>query len=299
MKAYVQTYTYYLRVERGFSAHTISAYVKDINQYLAYLAQTYTITSPDQIKKDHVERFVRNEQRKRLKSSTIARKLSAIKGFHQYLVLEHVIKDNVASDIEGPKKAKRLPSTFSEEAVAAIIDSIPSDTLLQQRNAAILELLYATGIRISECVSLTLSDVHLNEGFIHVTGKGNKERIVPLHDVAVASLRHYITDVRVHLVKDQTNHLFLNRNGKGLTRQRVWQFLQGISSLIPGLESMHPHQMRHSFASHLLNSGVDLRYVQALLGHEDIATTQIYTHTSNDRLKQTFQNAHPRAKKKE
>jgi len=299
MKVLLQTYVYYLRVERGFSAQTIQAYVRDIQAYLNYLTTTYLINDVTQIQKDHIIRFIANEQRKRKAASTVARKLSAIKGFHRYLLLEHAVKENVAASIKGPKLGRRIPKTISQGAISQMIDQYPKDTLPMQRDAVILELLYATGMRITECVSLDIADLHLTEGFVHVTGKGNKERIIPLHGLVIDRLREYLTTTRTLLVKGDHPALFLNQQGKRLSRQSVWTMLQSWGKAQGFAEGVHPHQFRHSFASHLLEEGVDLRYVQALLGHEDIATTQIYTHTTNEHLKQTYQKAHPRANKKE
>jgi integrase/recombinase XerD len=299
MKVFVQTYVYYLRVERGFSARTIDAYVRDIQAYLDYLSSTYKITQVTQIQKDHIQRFVQNEQRKRKQPTTVARKLSAIKGFHQYLLMEHAVTENVAVSIKGPKLGRRIPKTISQPAISQLIDEYPKTTLIEQRDSVMLELLYATGMRISECVSLDIKDLHLTEGFVHVTGKGNKERIIPLHALVITRLRDYVTTTRALLVKDDTTALFLNQRGKRITRQSIWTMLQRWGKAQGFVDGVHPHQFRHSFASHLLEEGVDLRYVQALLGHEDIATTQIYTHTTNEHLKQTYQQAHPRANKKE
>jgi integrase/recombinase XerD len=299
MNGFVQTYVYYLRVERGFSPQTIAAYVRDIKQYLAYLTATYNVTAVTQIQKDHIQRFLANEQRKHKQPTTIARKLSAIKGFHQYLLIEHAVTQNVAASIKGPKIGRKIPLTLSQQSMREVLDTFPQTNLYQRRDAVILELLYATGIRISECTQLNIADVHLTEGFIHVTGKGNKERILPLHPGIITRLREYLTTTRPLLMKQETASLFLNRQGNRINRQSVWTMLQRWGKELGMVDGIHPHQFRHSFASHLLEEGVDLRFVQALLGHEDIATTQIYTHTSNDHLKQTYQNAHPRANKKE
>jgi integrase/recombinase XerD len=299
MNGFVQTYVYYLRVERGFSPQTIAAYVRDIKQYLAYLTATYNVTAVTQIQKDHIQRFLANEQRKHKQPTTISRKLSAIKGFHQYLLIEHAVTQNVAASIKGPKIGRKIPLTLSQQSMRDVLDTFPQTNLYQRRDAVILELLYATGIRISECTQLNIADVHLTEGFIHVTGKGNKERILPLHPGIITRLREYLTTTRPLLMKQETAALFLNRQGNRINRQSVWTMLQRWGKELGMVDGIHPHQFRHSFASHLLEEGVDLRFVQALLGHEDIATTQIYTHTSNDHLKQTYQNAHPRANKKE
>ena len=299
MKVFVQTYIYYLRVERGFSPQTIKAYVRDIHQYLDYLTATYQIRDVTRIEKDHIQRFIANEQRKHKQPTTVARKLSAIKGFHQYLLVEHAVTENVASAIKGPKIGRKIPLTISQTAIQKVLDGFPTTTVYQRRDAVILELLYATGMRISECTALDIADVHLTEGFVHVTGKGNKERILPLHPVIVTRLREYLTTTRPLLMNQETAALFLNRQGQRIHRQSIWTMLQQWGKELGFADGIHPHQFRHSFASHLLEEGVDLRYVQALLGHEDIATTQIYTHTSNDHLKQTYQNAHPRTNKKD
>jgi integrase/recombinase XerD len=214
-------------------------------------------------------------------------------------LIEHAVTQNVAASIKGPKIGRKIPLTLSQQSMRDVLDTFPQTNLYQRRDAVILELLYATGIRISECTQLNIADVHLTEGFIHVTGKGNKERILPLHPGIITRLREYLTTTRPLLMKQETAALFLNRQGNRINRQSVWTMLQRWGKELGMVDGIHPHQFRHSFASHLLEEGVDLRFVQALLGHEDIATTQIYTHTSNDHLKQTYQNAHPRANKKE
>ncbi|QVK20222.1 site-specific tyrosine recombinase XerD [Mycoplasmatota bacterium] len=298
MKRYINQFKYYLRSERFYSHNTLESYINDCKLYINYLGNTHNIADPRGIKKTHIQSFIRNEKRKNSKTSTISRKLSAIKTFHKYLLLEKYVNEDVSKTVEAPKLEKKLPSVLSFQEVEIILDNLPEETIIDIRNKTMVELLYATGIRVSELVNLDVADIHLNMGFIHVKGKGNKERIVPIGEIAETVLRKYIIESRTVLNKKNVQGaLFLNYQGNRISRQSFWKFLKKYAKEVGIEKDISPHKLRHSFATHLLENGVDLRVVQELLGHEDISTTQIYTHINKSHLQSVYEKAHPRAKK--
>ncbi len=299
MKKYLKQFSYYLKVERGYTTNTILSYNSDCRSYVNYLENTHKIIIPAEIDRKHIQMFLKNEKRKYSKSSTISRKISSIKTFHKFLFLEKLTETNEAKGIKTPRKEKKLPIVLSVEEVALILDSFAKKTPVNIRNKTMLEILYATGIRISELVNLNLEDLHLNENFIHIFGKGNKERIVPINDYAIKVLTNYITEVRPKLNKGNFKEaLFLNYQGNRISRQSFWKFLKEYVAKLGITKEISPHKLRHSFATHLLENGIDLRYLQELLGHSDISSTQIYTHVSTKHLTEKYLKYHPRAKEK-
>lgn len=297
MLLYLKEFRVYLRVERGFSDNTIRSYINDCTFYLDYAKKTYSVNRIQDLTSEHVTRFLKNERRKHSTTSTISRKLSAIKSFHRYLSLQHQIP-NITSNIEAPKIEKKLPDVLSMEEVEKLLNNLPTKSASDNRNKAMVETLYATGIRVSELINLDLKDLHLNEGYIHVTGKGNKDRIIPINDIATKVIINYLSEYRIRLNKTNTNEaLFLNIHGRRITRQAFWKFLTDYAKKEGITKQLSPHKLRHSFATHLLENGVDLRFVQELLGHEDISTTQIYTHVESKHLKNEYNKALPRARK--
>ena len=298
MQKYLNQFKYYLKVERGYSKNTLDSYLNDCTAFINYITKTHRIKLLHEIEKNHIQGFLKNEKRKYSKASTISRKLSAIKSFLKFLLLEKLISEDVSNTIETPKIGKQLPTVLSLEEVELILDNLPNEKPLEIRNKTMIELLYATGIRVSELVNLDLEDIHLNNGFIHVKGKGNKERIVPMGEIAEIALRNYIINSRLVLNKRNIHDaLFLNYQGTRISRQSFWKFLTNYTKEIGIKKQVSPHKLRHSFATHLLENGVDLRVVQELLGHEDISTTQIYTHINKSHLKEVYIKAHPRARK--
>jgi integrase/recombinase XerD len=297
MERFLNQYRYYLKVERGFAVNTVNSYLNDLKLYTSYIDKTHSIKNPIGIKPKHVQMFLNNEKRKRSKMSTIQRKLSAIKSFHAFLLLEKIVDDNVTAEIVSPKQEKKLPTVLSMEEVELILLKLEDDTPINKRNKSMVELMYATGMRVSELINLNIEDIHLNNEFIHVKGKGNKERIIPINDIAIKVLQDYIINGRIVLNK-QNRHdaLFLNYLGNRISRQSFWKFLTKHCESVGITKHINPHKLRHSFATHLLENGVDLRLVQELLGHEDISTTQIYTHIDKSHLKEIYNGAHPRAR---
>lgn len=299
MKYEINDFKYYLKNEKGLSENTTYSYIKDITLYSNYLEKRFDITNVKKIEKNHIKAYLKYlKQTKKLSQSSISRKLTSIKQFHKFLKLEDIVKIDESTYIESLKIDKKLPSVLSIEEVDLLLDSLKMDTPLNIRNKTMIEVLYATGVRISELINIKINDIHINQGYIKIIGKGNKERIVPLSDESIKLLKLYITDSRVKLSKEYNNYLFLNYDGNKMTRQGFWKILKKLVLEAGITKDISPHTIRHSFASHLLENGLDLRYVQELLGHEDIKTTQIYTHINNQKLKQTYLNSHPRAKHK-
>ncbi|CCV65909.1 MAG: site-specific tyrosine recombinase XerD [Paracholeplasma sp.] len=296
MKYVINDYGYYLKREKGLSENTLSAYLRDLEQYRLFLEKYHNITKVHKIEKKHIEAYLRTLKRKNLSSKSMSRKLTSIKGFHQFLVIEKETDDNVSLTIEMPKVEKSLPEVLSIEDVVKIINQLKGDDPLTLRNIALLELIYGSGLRVSELLNLQIADVHLTAGYVRVTGKGNKEREVPLGDISIIALRKYLSNGRQLLVKMKTADLFLNVNGKKLSRQGFFKILKKIAQEAGVTKEVSPHTLRHSFATHLLEAGVDLRTLQELLGHEDISTTQIYTHISQKHIKDAYLSSHPRAK---
>jgi integrase/recombinase XerD len=296
MKYLLKDYEYYLKKEKGSSKNTISAYARDLDQYRLFLEKYHQIKKPSQVQKKHIEGFLKSLD-KRVSSKTLARKLTAIKSFHHFLALEKEVDIDITKDFSTPKSNKTLPKVLSVDQVVSLLEEVDKDTNLGLRNKALLELIYGSGLRVSELLDIETEDIHLNQSYVIVHGKGSKERMVPISDMANIALRKYMADARPNLVKDKRNtYVFLNQNGLRLSRQGFFKVLKKLAS-DAGIDSeCSPHTLRHSFATHLLENGMDLRTLQTLLGHEDISTTQIYTHISQKRIKEIYKKAHPRAK---
>lgn len=297
----INEFKYYLKLERSLSDNTIDSYESDLNQFYNYLKKVYYIEDVKLIDKQMILKHLENLKRKRISDSSIARKLSSIKTFFKFLLLEKLIDEDPSKNIDTPKKSKKLPQVLSHKDVDMLLDSLNEDNEYEIRNKAMIELLYASGLRVSELLNLKLNDIHLTMNLVQFIGKGNKERIVPIGDEAVSSIRKYLIDARNilnknHLAKD---YVFLNNLGTAMSRQGFYKVLK-LQALKAGISSdISPHKLRHSFATHLLENGVDLRFVQELLGHENISTTQIYTHVNKKRLKEVYLKAHPRSNRGE
>lgn len=290
-------YIIYLKIERGLSANTVTSYKRDIEKYLTFLMEK-KIIQLDEVSRLEILDFLQTLRQSGAADNSIIRMVSSLRKFHQYLKRESIVSDDPMQLIDTPKKASTLPKAISPQAVEQLLEAPDTTTPLGVRDRTILELMYATGLRISELVNLKLSDMHLTMGFIQTMGKGEKERIIPLGEIASQWLDHYLDGARVYL-QDQSaetsEYVFLNSRGKGLSRQGVWKKVKQLA-LEAGIDqNVTPHTLRHSFATHLLENGADLRMVQELLGHADISTTQIYTHITKTRLKQVYSDYHPRA----
>lgn len=298
MQNYLKEYHYYLISELSLSSNTYKSYESDVDQYIKYLQKYRNITCPNDITINDLRSYVDSLNRKKIVSSSQARKLSAIKSFHKFLLKEKYVSTNISTSIDLPKQVKKLPTILSIDEVDKLLATLKNDTPIESRNKAMIELAYASGLRVSELVNLHLSDLHLDAGFVQINGKGNKERIVPVGEIAIDSINYYIDNGRNQLLKKHTDDLFINgRDGKPITRQAFFMIIKEKVKEAGINKEISPHKLRHSFASHLLKNGVDLRFIQELLGHENISTTERYTHIQNDDLVKTYEYAHPRARK--
>lgn len=295
MQQQVEDYLAYLSVERGLAGNTLEAYGRDLQAYVRFLMEHNLITFPE-TNKETVRAYLEQLYRLGRATSTISRNLAAIKSFYQFLVREGRLAENPTEHLESPKVEKRLPHVMTLAEVELLLGQPAPDGAANLRDKAMLEVLYATGIRVSELVSLDRNDINLEAGFLRCLGKGSKERIVPLGSVAIRAVGQYIQTARPELCKSASElALFVNQHGRRLTRQGFWKIIKRYAKEAQIDENITPHTLRHSFATHLLENGADLRSVQEMLGHADISSTQIYTHVTRNRLKEVYQKAHPRA----
>jgi len=293
MRSHVDAYLSYLQLERGLSPTTLSSYRQDLALFEAFLKQR-RIGPWSKVRTLHVREFLQSLRTSRT-PATVARKLAAVKGLFKFLEAERVITQSPTAFIETPRLWRRLPQTLSLDEVTQLLDSIKEEGL-GVRDLAMLELLYGAGLRVSELTALDVGSINYEAGFLRCIGKGNKERIVPLGRRALEALARYLRTERPRLIARRTGApaLFLNRRGGRLTRQRVWQVLRRHAAAGRITKTIGPHTLRHSFATHLLERGADLRTVQELLGHASISTTQRYTHVDRARLKAVHEKFHPR-----
>lgn len=289
----IQDYLHYLKIERGLSENTRQSYRQDLKQYQQFLvSQKLTSFTEDRFV---VLSFLQAQTTAKKAQSSITRSISTLRKFYQYLTREGHIQKDPMLQIDSPKQGRHLPAVLSSEEIERLLKTPDTSTPLGLRDRAILEVLYATGLRVSELVHLKLTDLHLSLGLIQTLGKGDKERIIPIGDVAVDWINQYIDRSRNQLTKGKDSpYLFVNFHGNGLTRQGIWKNLKAIVQVAGIDKDVTPHTLRHSFATVLLENGADLRIVQELLGHSDISTTQIYTHISKKHLTEVYQRSHPR-----
>jgi integrase/recombinase XerD len=284
----------YLSVERGLSKNTLESYKRDLARFFEYLKSRH-IASVDKVTRQIITSFMLSEKDRGLSSNSISRELACLKTFFKFLVRESKIKEDVTSVIESPKLWKKLPSALNLEEVESLLKAPNVKDTMGIRDKACLELMYATGMRVSELINLKMDDVNMEVGFVKCFGKGSKERIVPFGKKAREGIERYIAKARSAFLKRKvSNFLFLTRLGKPMSRQTFWKTIKKYASEAGIKKEITPHSLRHSFATHILERGADLRIVQEMLGHSDISTTQIYTHVSKDRLKSIHQKFHPR-----
>jgi integrase/recombinase XerD len=287
----------FLRLEKSLSQNSVSAYVNDINKLMQFLDVEFNKVPPEKVKLQHLKKFLEWLNQKGVSPRTQARTISGIKSFFKYLLIEEKILSDPTALLESPRIGRKLPEVLTIEEIDLLIDSIDVSRSEGQRNRAMLETLYSCGMRVSELVNLKLTNLYFDQGYIKIEGKGEKERLVPISKSAIDEITKYTEGYRkgLNISKESTNTLFLNRRGKKLSRVMVFTIIKGLSEKVGLNKKISPHTFRHSFATHLINGGADLRAVQEMLGHESILTTEIYTHLDKDYLKSTIQQFHPRS----
>ena len=292
MKKYVSQYIDYLKIEKRQSPHTLIAYRHDINRFTKYLSG-YPVDNADV---SDLRSFLVSLRKEGLAPSSVARCLSSLKSFYEFLLIEGLILENPTETISSPRPWKKLPNVMSLEEVNALLAAPDINTLAGVRDLAMLELIYATGLRVSELISLKISSFDLEVGYLRTLGKGSKERIVPIGDVAKTTIKSYISNARpLFQKKRRSDDIFLTRYGNAMTRQSFWKIIKKYSIKAKIKCIVSPHTLRHAFATHLLQRGADLRSVQMMLGHSDISSTQIYTHVLSERMREVHERFHPRA----
>lgn len=289
-------YIRFLTIERGLSKNTIESYLRDLKKYLLFLKENHLMTW-DSIDRYAVLSFLQQLKEEKKAAGSIIRMVSSLRQFHQFLRQEKLATVDPMAHIDTPKKAQTLPKILSTKEVEILIETPDTSQTLGIRDRTILEVMYATGLRVSELTELKLDDLHLSLGLIQTIGKGEKERILPLGDLAIKWIETYLNHSRNRLERSdcRSDFVFLNHHGRKLTRQGIWKNLNILVKKAGIKKEVTPHTLRHSFATHLLENGADLRTVQELLGHSDISTTQIYTHISTHRMSAVYKTYHPRA----
>lgn len=288
----------YCEYEKGLSPNTLKSYNYEINLYQSYLKDKLNIIDIEKVSKKDIESYLKYCYSKDEDSKTISHKITTIYNLHNYLLREKAVKNNEAEFIDRPKLAKHLPYTLTVSEIDKLLD-IPLVTVFDYRDKAMLELMYGTGLRVSELVSLTVYDIDFYNAFLRIKGKGSKERIVPINSASLKYLKLYLDKRYLLLKKKTSDELFLNARGEGISRQGFFKNLKRILAKKGMPTNISPHSLRHSFATHLIENGADLRSVQTMLGHSDITTTKIYTHISNEKVTKDYLINHPRAKKEE
>jgi integrase/recombinase XerD len=295
---WIDRYLHHLMVEKGLSRNTIEAYARDLRGFSDFLEASESLGSLS-VTSDQIFSYFKLLRENQLSPRSLARSISALKGYFKFLLQEGILEENPLRHLRTPRVTPRLPEVLTREDIENIIRQVKIEEPLGLRDRAMLELLYATGLRVSELVHLSVHEVDLEVGYLRTMGKGSKERIIPIGRSAIQALREYLQGPRHALaLQAKGENLFLGRRGRGITRQGFWKILRRHASAAGIRKRITPHTLRHSFATHLLEGGADLRSVQSMLGHADIATTQIYTHVSRDHLKQQHQKYHPREDKR-
>lgn len=296
MDAYLSAFMDYLRYEKGFAESTQQSYRRDLEKLRSFMQWPDGESHWDQLRKAEILSFMAGELDDGKARATVARGLSSLKTFYKFLIMEEYLQTNPTNDLETPKVKRKLPDVLTVDDIDHLMECPNVLKPLGLRDRAMMELMYGTGIRVSECLSLQLEDLNFTAGFLRCMGKGKKERIVPINNMAMVWVERYISKGRPQLVKTRGERtLFLNAHGRPLSRQGFFKILVNYGQAAGIKKEITPHTLRHSFATHLLENGADLRAVQEMLGHADISTTQIYTHLSNRHLRQVYDQAHPRA----
>ncbi|AMC09983.1 tyrosine recombinase XerD [Lutibacter profundi] len=291
----LEDYQFYLKIEKGLAKNSINSYSSDVKKLISYLEENNITISPITITEDTIQQFVYSIS-KNINARSQARLISGIRNFFDYLIFEDYRKENPTDLIESPKIGRKLPDTLSTEEIDLLIGAIDLSEPQGERNRTILETLYSCGLRVSELTNLKLSDLFFDEGFIRVIGKGNKQRFVPINLQTQKYIQLYISTIRIHLTiqKGFEDTVFLNRRGKNLSRVMIYTIIKNLAIKVGLKKTISPHTFRHSFATHLLERGADLRAIQQMLGHESITTTEIYMHLDKSFLKEVVNQFHPR-----
>lgn len=294
---HIKHFSHYLKLERSLSENSIEAYVRDVSKLQQFMEMKYPKVNAMAVNSKHLQGLLEYINELGMSAYSQARILSGIKGFYKYLIFEELIEKDPTELIEGPKIGRKLPDTLSYPEIEKLLDAIDLSTPEGGRNRAMLEVLYSSGLRVTELVELKLNNIYFDVGFLRVIGKGNKERLVPIGRDALKYLKIYTEEIRSHIPvqKGFESDVFLNRRGKRLTRVTVFTVIKELAEKIGLKKTISPHTFRHSFATHLIEGGADLRAVQEMLGHESITTTEIYTHLDRDYLRQVITEFHPRS----
>jgi integrase/recombinase XerD len=295
IKEIIDQFIFFMQVERGVSDNTIDSYRRDLDKFMEYLKRINKSEKLESVSREDIIEFLMFLKDNEMATSTIARNLAALKTFWKFMVSEQIVRDNAAAVVETPKTWKFIPDVLNRTEVEMLLEKPPGNTSSGIRDKAILELMYASGLRVSEVSDLKKTSVNIDVGFVKCSGKGGKERIIPVGNAAKKAIEHYLTKVRKKVAaKKGDNHLFLSRLGRRISRQSLWKMIKKYADLCGIKKHISPHTLRHSFATHLLEGGADLRGVQEMLGHADISTTQIYTHINKEKLKGIHEKYHPR-----
>lgn len=294
---YINGFKAYLKLEKSLSINSVEAYIHDIEKLSRFFDLKNKNISPEKVTLSELQDFIKWINELGLTATSQARIISGIKAFYKYLLLEDIISQSPAELLEAPRTGRKLPDTLDIEEINSLINAIDLSKPEGTRNKAMLETLYGCGLRVSELIGLKISNLYFNDGFIKITGKGDKERLVPIGNVAIKNIKIYIDNIRNHLnvKKDSTDILFLNRRGAKMTRVMVFLIIKDLAERIGLHKTISPHTFRHSFATHLIEGGANLRAVQEMLGHESITTTEIYTHLDREYLRTSILQFHPRS----
>lgn len=295
MKALIEEFINYLSVERGLAKNTLMAYRQDLEAYAGYLEKQHGLKTPDGIKRELITSYMQGQKKSGLSPRSIARSLAAIRMFHRFLVRENFSQEDPVDLVDTPKAWRRVPDVMSQAEIDAMIRAADGRDWQSIRDRAVLELFYASGLRVSELVDLRVDSVNFDVGFVRCVGKGSKERLIPVGKTALDVLARYLKGARGRVLKGrQVDAFFISRLGKKISRQSIWKVIKFYARKAGIKKAIKPHTLRHTFATHLLEHGADLRSVQEMLGHSDISTTQIYTHVDRDRLRTIHKKFHPR-----
>ena len=297
---YIKSYQNYLTIEKSLSPNSVEAYVRDVKKLGHFFTNLKNPKTVSTIKYEDFQSFLSFLHDEKIKARSQSRMISSIKSFYKFLMLEKIIPSNPSELLESPKTGKKLPEFLTIDEVNQLVEQIDRSKPEGERNLAIIEVLYGCGLRVSELIELKVSEIHWNEGFIRIIGKGNKERLVPLGKTASKHLKIYINEIRTHLNKineSYIDHVFINKNGDKISRVMIFKIVKSLTKKAGINKNISPHTLRHSFATHLVEGGADLRAVQEMLGHQSITTTEIYTHLDRSYLRQTIIDHHPLEKK--